>query len=356
MQALRNLCLALLLLPGAALAFTPESGVWGDRNNTRTGMTFDVQDNILIITAYIYRADGSANWFSSAGPLNYVYNANGGLLRVSYQGTFDAVTGGTCIGCGPAQAVSTIGAGGAFRIDFATEIRGQMTWQGRQFPIDRATFALGNPTERMLGEWNLTLDFKDRGNQDYPYADFPFFGDVLVIDRIDRTRVPNQYQGCRPGSSLDGFCSAIARANHDLAGFYDAAAEEHVIVLKDVPAAGGARAVFFAYFLDAGTSQFDGVVELYLAGDTPGDGPFYPVRGFRSASRTYVLTGAGPARAEPGDKAHRAQAVAGLSQALAKRGALPAGLNAAEVKTRYDIDVSRLAPMAALLTAQISAR
>lgn len=354
-RAIQILLLALMLPASAAHAFTPESGLWGDRNNTATALTFDLQDNLLQITAYTYRPDGAATWFVSAGPLAYSYNAQGRLVGVRYDGVFNAVTGGTCVGCGPASPVVAPGAGGPVRIDFISEIRARMTWQGRTFDIDRFTIALGDPVDRMVGEWSLTIDFQARGNQGYPYGDYPYFGDIFLIDRVDRTRVPNQFQGCRPERSTAGRCSPTARANHDLAGYFDAPTGEHVIVVKDVPAAGNSPAVFFAYFAAVGTSQFDGVLEIYLSGQTPGDGPFYPVRGFRSASRTFVATGAGPS-SQPGEEATEATLPAwraGLSETLAARGALPPGLTADEVRERYGIDVARLAPAAMRLTAEL---
>jgi hypothetical protein len=354
-HAIRPLLLSLALLAPAVAAFTPESGLWGDRNNTGTALTFDLQDNLLQITAYTYRPDGAATWFVSAGPLTYTYNTQGRLVGVRYDGVFNAATGGSCVGCGPANPVVSPGAGGPVRIDFISEIRARMTWQGRTFDIDRFTLALGDPVDRMVGEWSLTIDFATRGNQSYPYADYPYFGDLLLVDRVDRTRVPAQFQGCRPERSTSGRCSATARANHDLAGFYDAQTGEHVIVVKDVPPRGSNPAVFFAYFAAAGTSQFDGVLEIYLSGQTPGNGPFYPVRGFRSASRTFVTTGVGPS-AQPGEAPTDATTPAwraGLSETLAARGVLPPGLTVDDVRERYGIDVARLVPAALRLTAEL---
>lgn len=354
-RATRFVFLILMSAAPAAQAFTPESGLWGDRNNTGTALTLDLQDNVLQITAYTYRPDGSATWFISAGPLAYSYDAQGRLVGVRYDGVFNAATGGTCVGCGPANPVVTPGAGGPVRIDFISEIRARMTWQGRTFDIDRFTLVLGDPVDRMVGEWNLTIDFQSRGNQSYPYADYPYFGDVFLIDRVDRTRVPAQFQGCRPERSTAGRCSSTARANHDLAGYFDAPTGEHVIVVKDVPPRGSNPAVFFAYFAAVGTSQFDGVLEIYLSGQTPGNGPFYPVRGFRSASRTFVLTGAGPS-STPDEAATESTTPtwrAGLFETLTARGALPPGLTAAEVRERYGIDVARLTPAAMRLTAEL---
>lgn len=355
-RGIMTLLLGLMLPAPAVLAFTPESGLWGDRNNTGTALTFDLQDRTLQITAYTYKPDGSATWFVSAGPMSYSYDAQGRLTGVRYDGSFSAVTGGTCVGCGPGNTVVTPGSGGAVRIDFISEIRARMTWQGRTFDIDRFTLALGDPVDRMVGEWNVTIDFQSRGNQSYPYAAYPFFGDVFVIDRVDRSRNPAQFQGCRPESSTAARCSTVARANHDLAGYVDAPTGEHVIVLKDVPARGNSPAVFFAYFTAMGTSQFDGVVEIYQSGQTPGDGPFYPVRGWRSASRSFIVNGVGPSSIPEAPSADSTPALrAGLSETLAARGGLPPGMSAEEVRTMFGIDVAALTPAAVQLTAELEA-
>lgn len=358
-RAMLVLLLTLMLPLSAAHAFTPESGLWGDRNGTGTALTFDLQDRVLQITAYTYRPDGAATWFISAAPMTYTYDAQGRLTGVRYEGTFNAVTGGSCVGCGAANPVVSPGAGGPVRIDFISEIRARMTWQGRTFDIDRFTLALGDPVDRMVGEWNVTIDFQSRGNQSYPYADYPFFGDIFVIDRVDRSRNPAQFQGCRPESSASGRCSAVARANHDLAGYLDAPTGEHVIVVKDVPARGNSPAVFFAYFTAVGTSQFDGVVEIYQSGQTPGNGPFYPVRGWRSASRSFILNGVGPSSTPETPETQSTDGTpmprAGLYETLAARGPLPPGLTAEDVRAQYGIDVAALAPAAQQLTLELEA-
>jgi hypothetical protein len=147
----------------------------------------------------------------------------------------------------------------------------------------------------MLGEWQVTVDFSASPNIGYP-----FYGDVLIFDTVDRAPNPDVFDGCRANNSLDGECTESAIANHDASGFYAASTKEHYLVVND-------DANNFAYYVvKTGTYQFDGIMKVcpkslsnvvtqclqsssYRA---------FPVRGHRTASRTFVLTGSGPSGAD----------------------------------------------------------
>lgn len=321
--------------------FTPESGLWWNPAESGRGYTIDIQDNTLQLLMYAYRPDGSAVFYTSAGPMTYRYSGNR-LAEVSYTGTLDSSEQGQCLGCPYRAPVFTPNAAGSVRIDFSSEITATMHFAGRTIPIERSALPLGNRTERMLGEWRVLIDFYARGNGSYPFRSYPYFGDVLVIDRLERRLParPDLFLGCRPTQSTDGYCRASARADHDVAGFYDAATGEHVIVVKDVPGTAFSDAVYLAYYVEAGTANFDGVVDIYEEDETPGRGPFYPVSGFRSASRSFVVGGNGPSASDDGAGSH-----AGVSAAArGPDGGLPAGLSAEEVRSRYGIDVEAHAP------------
>lgn len=350
---------SLLVAPAAHAAkarFTPESGLWWNPAESGRGYTIDIQDETLQLIIYAYRADGSSSFYTSAGRMNYRYSGDL-LAEVSYTGTIDSNEGGQCLSCPYRPPVYTPNTQGQVRINFTSETTATMSFAGRTIPIERIAAALGNRTERMMGEWRVLIDFYSRGNGSYAFRDYPYFGDVLVVDRIERRLParPDLFVGCRPTQSTDGFCRASARANHDLAGFLDANTGEHVIVVKDVPGTAFSDAVYLAYYVEAGTSNFDGVVDIYEEDQTPGQGPFYPVSGFRSASRTFVLTGNGPSSVD-GDPKSGASAGGVSLAARADDGTLPPGLTAAEVRERYGIDVAALQPEVEKLARELAAR
>jgi len=343
LRRLAVLALAAAGIAPSAQAFEPETGLWWNPAESGRGINIEVQDNTLLITTYVYRPDGTATWFISSGPLNYTYNSAGVLQTVTYNGRLDAAINGQCIGCAYRAPTTLAAAGGPVSINFRTEMQANLTWGGVTTPIERFSPVLGDATTRMLGEWQLVLDFSDRGNTtEWPYRDYPFFADVLLIDLIDRAPNPDLFLGCRPRDS-ESRCDAIALRDHDVAGSFNSTTREHLIVVKDIPGTFNSAAVFFAYFVNAGLNQFDGVMSIYREGGNPENGPFYPVRGFRSASRTYALTGFGPAAADDGKSASQVS-TAGLStRLLGADGSAPAGMSLAQASTRTGIDIAALA-------------
>jgi len=318
------LVLALSLAPPAR-AFTPESGFYWNPVEGGSGIAIEIQDNFLFLAGYIYDTQGKATWVTAQGTLtgNSIFNS-----------VVDTFTNGACQGCAY-RAPTYGGSAGPITITFTSETRATLTWLGRTIQIERFVYALGDKTALMQGEWQAVLDFYDRSSND---ANYPFYGDVLLVDSLDRSRNPNYFLGCRARDSEVGFCTANADRDHDVAGFYNSGNGEHVIVVKDQPGAINVPAVYFAYFVKVGTDQFDGVVEEYNENQTVGDGPFYPVRGFRSASKTFVLTGTGPS------SSNKALASDPRAEGLSKRvprhadGTPRGGLTAEEVKSRYGID------------------
>jgi hypothetical protein len=141
---------------------------------------------------------------------------------------------------------------------------------------------------KMLGEWQAVLDFSSNSN-----SSFVYYGDVLVFDDTDFSTSENRwyYVGCRADNSEDGGCSTSALALHDAAGRYDATNGLQVIVVRDSPAN------WLLYLIDVGTNSGQGEVTVYPRNTNPANYDAYPMRAFRTASRTFVQEGFGPAKA-----------------------------------------------------------
>lgn len=336
--------LALFALAAAqpARAFTPESGFYINTAEPGTGYNIEIQDNFFALTAYVFAQDGRPQWYTAAGVMS-------GNARFS--GNLDGFSNGQCLGCPFRAPTAQAGAGGPVVVEFTSETRANLTIGGRTFAIQRFDFYLTRgqadaKTEMMLGEWQTLLDLYDfSGTQ---YQDYPYYADLVIFDAIDRSETPDYFTGCRPVNSESGRCTDAARNEHDAAGYFSTSTGKHVVVVKDTPATANTAATYFAYYLDVGTYQFDGVVELYGGSDAPGNGPYYPVRGFRTASRNFVQNGAGPSA-----EAKAAGATRGLAATLAMRPAA-AGLDAAAVELRYGFDPAAHAADAAALTARLA--
>jgi len=328
-----------------AQAYTPSSGFWFNSSESGTGIAIEIEDKTLFMAAYVFDAQGRTTWFTSGG--NLTTSASGGATYYNvYNGSLTGFANGQSIG-GPYYFPQILtNAGGPVQIVFNPndESRATLTWGGRTLPIERLDYYAGfgeadKEIQRMIGEWSVVVDLYARGGD---YAVYPYYGDVLIFDLINRTPTPDFFEGCRADTSLIGRCTNTALTYHDAAGYYDATRDEHVAIVTDAVASGNSPALYWAYYLDVNVSDFEGVVELYFGNDSssPGNGPYYPVRGYRSGSRSFVLdNGAGPALAA--DDAKRSVEPRSLAkQIMAENGGvMPKGLSAEEVQARYGIDV-----------------
>jgi hypothetical protein len=342
----RAAALAFMLSAATAVqAYTPTSGFWWNSNESGTGIAIEIEDKTLFMAAYVFDAQGRPVWFTSAGNLVPSTIAGATYYNV-FTGNLNGFANGQQIG-GPYFLPQYLaGAGGTVRIEFDPndETRAILTWGGRTLPIEKLDHYIGwgaaRETERMVGEWSVVVDTHARGGD---YAIYPYYGDVLLFDSVDASVNPRLFEGCRPDTSLVGYCSDSANTYHGAAGYHDATRDEHVAVVLDAVKTSSTPGNFYwAYFLKVNVSDFEGVVEWYFDNDnsSPGNGPYYPVRGYRSASRSFVQNnGAGPAAAP--DDAKRGVDAGSLARMIMAQngGEMPEGLTADEVRARYGIDV-----------------
>ena len=285
MGALAALALvAALTIALPASAYTPESGWYWNPAEPGTGIALEIQDNHVFLVGFLYDAAGNPIWLASEGTLT------GNAL---YDGEMYAASGGTCLGC--AYRVSSAHLeGGHVRISWSASdpTSATLTWGGRTTPITRYIFGLIRPGDapatlnqtKLLGEWQTVMDFGSS------QPGFPFYGDILDFLSVDTRTDPNYIDGCRPDSSQDGACSSNALSVHSASAYYDATQQRHVIVVDD------SANDFLSYVVQVGTNNFSGLVSIYPKGSSPTT--WYPVRGFRSASRSFVQTAIGPSAAK----------------------------------------------------------
>lgn len=346
-------CVAALVLAVAGLtgtvraaSYTPESGFWWNPAEPGSGLSIEIEDNFIYVAAYLYDAQGFPYWYIASGTLA----DNAGTLSLGPTQVTTA-TGGQCLGC-VWRAPTVVPAGGLMTIVFDRndETRATLTWGGqtklfRRMDYYDIGFGPDAENQRMLGEWQIVLDFFAAGGN---YAAYPYFGDVVILDEIRRTPQLTQMIGCRPQTSLALRCTSSDDNIHDAASFYNTIDRATYITVRDQSNS------YFTYVADVGVHQFDGVVQVHPNGGFSSNGTFFPVRGFRSASRSAVQTGLGPAAI---DKASVGQEPTSrsLRQVIldANNGQMPKGMTAAEVKEKYGIDINEGAFMVNYMTRQL---
>lgn len=182
----RALILLVLLLSGAASAQSliggPAPGLWWNPEESGRGFTIDMQDSIMVVTTYIYTPQGAATWYVSAG--RYDFDTK------TFTATFDANTGGQCLGCSYRRPQGIPNAAGPMRIVFDSYTTGQVFFNGGSTRIMRQLYGYGDKLSMMRGSFSLS--FRTGGL---------VIGDWLVFD---------QYRSDSNGRYVAGFFEGYA--------------------------------------------------------------------------------------------------------------------------------------------------
>ena len=304
---MRRIAPILLLagLAGGAEAYQPEAGLWWNPSESGSGFNIEIQDNLLAFIGYLGEGNGAPVWYTSSGFLTGNALYEGELLRFS---------GSQCAGC-TYPGAPTPQAVGTLRLVFDANdpTRGTLTWNVpprpvRTVPIERFYYYFKRPEDgaappevtQMLGEWHLSLDFSE-----FPGFDaFRYSADVLVFDQFAFDDGSWFFDGCRAETSLDGFCTDDALRFNSASGFYSPSRGRQSIVVDDnsVDATGQLLCVYYEaraqaeHFTAGLVGDGDGGFTLFPCEQNPLDYAMYPLRGFRTASRTFVEEGIGPSK------------------------------------------------------------
>ncbi len=321
MRRLSRLALATSLAFAAsssAFAYTPETGIYWNPEEPGTGLLIEVQDNFVFLFGFLFEPDGSPTFVTAQGFLEDSALRFASTDDASDGSSLNTFQGGQCLGCDfTGQPQIFAGSEGPVTIEWdpQDETRATVTWGGRTTSIERFQFYLARPTDqepvsitKMLGEWSTTIDF----SQNPQNMGGRFDGDVLVIDQKDAVTAPAgfTFEGCRPADSLVGFCSDAAFDSDELAGTFDEETGRHLMLVNNgSPNASGTDSCLL-YDVRVGTNDFAGGLDGDLDGSNDGgvtsyacgaanvmELEAYPVRGFRTASRSFVEDGTGPSKA-----------------------------------------------------------
>lgn len=109
---------------------TPEPGFWWNPAESGRGFVIEKQGGSLMVATFLYKPDGSATWYLSAGPMND---------GATFVHTLDAFIGGQCLDCVYKPPTQTTGAGN-MEIKFTSGTTAIVKWSGAEFPIQRLSF------------------------------------------------------------------------------------------------------------------------------------------------------------------------------------------------------------------------
>jgi hypothetical protein len=149
-KVLKLLLAASFFVAGSAAAFMPAGGLWvvDSENNGDSGRGFqlEVENGMLVLTYYGYRANGTSVFYLAAGAIS---NNTFTTELAEYQN-------GKALGA-PYQAASPVGSVGNVSMTFTSGLHGTITLPGES-PMAVSKLAFGYPPgpDGLLGTWQMT--------------------------------------------------------------------------------------------------------------------------------------------------------------------------------------------------------
>jgi hypothetical protein len=253
--------LAFLLLSLACLdarAIIPENGWWWNPALSGSGFNLEVQDDSAFFAAFAYDASGNPTWITAAGPMTSDRDFSGNVITYS---------GGSCYGCTYRNPTGT--PAGTLTLRFTSSQTAVLTINGVSDNVQRFDFTINAILpDAMLGEWSMVIGDSSLGS---------FFGERV------------QYRGKSSDSTGPYLVGNRLGVTNAAAARYSAPTGTYSSVLDSSPS-------FYRYseWTSTGFNRIEGYTWLYDKGASPqGSGTFF--QGYRSASRSFVQTGTGPA-------------------------------------------------------------
>ena len=288
--AVALLYLVTLCAQGAVLTGGPTRGLWWNPNESGRGFNIEMQDDVMIVTSFVYAQGGAATWYISAGRYDFATS--------TFSATFDANSGGQCLGCAYVRPQGTANAAGPIRIVFDSSVTATLYYQGGSTRIVKQMYAYDSVLAILRGSFVLT--FNRGGN---------VIGDWLVF----RT-----YESGSSGPFVAGYFDGFPTTRIAVA-LYDASLRRYALLVQ-------VGSYYDFYVVDMDDQRVSGLGWTYpVGGSLSGSGS--PARGSRVQSPREVnaeYTAQAPANAvEAGD----GDAARAAAYALAKReGPAPAEL------------------------------
>lgn len=148
---MKKMLVALLFASQSAFAFLPAPGLWQSGTIDGQGFNIETQNNIMIVTSYVFDASGKPIWYLSAG----AYDES---LR-TFTATFANATGGSCLACAYKAPAKNGNAGGDMKIVFTSREAGTIFFQGGSRQITHLNFGYGGGnTGYFYGEWQFSFN------------------------------------------------------------------------------------------------------------------------------------------------------------------------------------------------------
>lgn len=177
---MRALLLFCFFASFAAHSAIPEKGMWWNPAESGRGYGIDVQDNLVFVTYYGYRDNGTSTFFTSLGVIDPETS--------EVDADWVSFRGGQCWGCSYSAPVATVI--GTARFKFDTPITGEIRLSsGGVIPIQRQSSIEFDSADALLGTWHMTYG-----------ALGVYYGDILWANKVE-DKADKTFSGIRLGAT-----------------------------------------------------------------------------------------------------------------------------------------------------------
>ena len=254
----------LSFLTTLAHAALPESGWYWNATESGRGFNLEIQDNALFMAAFAYRADGSAVWYVTGGPMS---------SDRSYSGDLYETSGGQCFGCGyrPASLLPV----GRASITFTSERSANISLLGSTIAVVRQDWSSSGALSRdaLFGEWSTV-----EGDPSFP---------VYFADRISLHTPGTSSSGAYAGGNITGSSSNLA------VGLYNPGQGVYSMLVDSSTS----YYSFYVFNLN-GLNRIEGVEWTYRKTEQPtGSGTYFLAHRTKSYARVRGLNAPGVSKA-----------------------------------------------------------
>lgn len=145
---MKTVLLAAAIVSQSAFAFVPAPGLWNTSSIDGQGFNIETQDNIMIVTAYVFDTTGKQIWYLAAG----VYDER----AATFTATLANATNGSCLSCAYKAPSKNGNAGGNFKIIFSSREKATVYFDGGSRSIEHYNYGYADRTSYFNGEWQFS--------------------------------------------------------------------------------------------------------------------------------------------------------------------------------------------------------
>lgn len=160
----RILFVSLLFVAQSAAAFVPAPGLWNNLNIDGQGFNIETQNDVMIVTAYVFDQGGNQIWYLAVGTYNETSS--------TFNGTLANATNGSCLSC-PYRAPAKNGnAGGNLKIVFQSREQATVFYDGGSRQITHFNYGYAGNNGYFYGKWQFSYQ-SAAGIIDAQWVTFP---------------------------------------------------------------------------------------------------------------------------------------------------------------------------------------